>query len=71
VDGFWSITVYNEDGFMEKNDLDIYSFNGVTAETNADGSSTIPLASADCRSFQVAKSPFSSDRFGAVSGQSG
>ena len=41
VDGFWSITVYNEDGFMEKNNLDIYSFNGVTAETNADGSSTI------------------------------
>jgi hypothetical protein len=41
VDGFWSITVYNEDGFMEKNDLGIYSFNGVTAEATADGSTTI------------------------------
>lgn len=41
VDGFWSITVYNNDGFMEKNDAGVYSFNGVTAETNADGSTTI------------------------------
>jgi len=37
----WSITVYNADGFMEKNDLNVYSFNGVTAETNPDGSVTI------------------------------
>jgi len=41
IDGFWSITVYNADGFMEKNDLNVYSFNGVTAETNPDGSVTI------------------------------
>jgi hypothetical protein len=41
VDGFWSITVYNKDGFMEKNDQNIYSYNNVTAEKNADGSITI------------------------------
>ena len=41
VDGFWSITVYNKDGFMEKNDQDAYSFNNVTAKKNADGSITI------------------------------
>lgn len=41
VDGFWSITVYNGDGYMQKNDRDVYSFNGVTAEKNADGSTTI------------------------------
>ena len=41
VDGFWSITVYNGDGFMQKNDLDIYSFNGVTAKRNPDNSTTI------------------------------
>lgn len=41
VKGFWSITVYNKDGFMEKNDLDAYSFNNVTAKKNADGSITI------------------------------
>ena len=31
VDGFWSITLYNDKGFMEKNDLDAYSYNDVIA----------------------------------------
>ena len=43
VDGFWSITVYNKKGFMQKNDLDAYSFNNVTAKPNEDGSITIHL----------------------------
>ncbi len=46
VDGFWSITVYNEDGFMERNDRDVYSYNGVTAERGKDGSATINFG--DC-----------------------
>jgi len=41
VDGFWSITVYNKAGFMEKNDQNSYSYNNVTADKNADGSITI------------------------------
>jgi hypothetical protein len=41
VDGFWSITVYNKDGFMQKNDQDAYSFNNVNAKPNPDGSITI------------------------------
>ena len=41
VDGFWSVTVYNEAGFMEKNDADRYAFNNVSAEKNPDGSITI------------------------------
>jgi len=41
VDGFWSITVYNKAGFMEKNDQNRYSYNNVTADKNADGSITI------------------------------
>ena len=41
VDGFWSITVYNADGFMQKNDLGVYSLNNVTAKRAADGSYTI------------------------------
>jgi len=41
VDGFWSITVYNKDGFMERNDQNVYSFNNVTARKNAGGSITI------------------------------
>ncbi len=41
VDGFWSITVYNKDGFMQKNKFNAYSFNGVTAKKDSDGSITI------------------------------
>lgn len=41
VDAFWSVTVYNKEGFFEKNDLNAYSFNSVTADSNADGSITI------------------------------
>jgi len=41
VDGFVSITVYNAKGFMERNNLNAYSVNNVTAKRNADGSVTI------------------------------
>jgi len=40
VDAFWSITVYNADGFIDKNELGAYSFNNVTAQPNNDGSFT-------------------------------
>jgi hypothetical protein len=41
VDGFWSITVYNKDGFMEKNAQNVYSYNNITAKKNNDGGLTI------------------------------
>lgn len=41
VDGFWSVSVYNKDGFFEKNAKDAYTFNNVTAKPAADGSVTI------------------------------
>jgi hypothetical protein len=41
VDGFWSISVYNAKGFFEKNGLNAYSLNNLTAKPNADGSFTI------------------------------
>ena len=41
VQAFWSVTVYNKEGFFEPNDLDAYSFNSVTAKPNKDGSVTI------------------------------
>ena len=43
VDAFWSITVYNEDGYMERNEMGRSSYNNVTAEPNDDGSITIHL----------------------------
>jgi hypothetical protein len=41
VDGFWSISVYNADGFFERNDRDAYSVNNITAARNDDGSITV------------------------------
>jgi hypothetical protein len=41
VHGFWSITVYNKEGYMEKAPQNVYSYNNVTAEKNSDGSITI------------------------------
>jgi len=41
VDAFWSVTLYDSEGWMPVNDLDAYSYNSVTAEHNADGSVTI------------------------------
>jgi hypothetical protein len=47
VDGFWSVTVYNKDGYLAKNPQDAYSFNNVTARKNADGSTTIQFGGCD------------------------
>jgi para-nitrobenzyl esterase len=41
VDGFWSVSVYNAKGYFEKNDLNAYSLNNLTAKPNPDGSITI------------------------------
>ncbi|WP_375314980.1 DUF1254 domain-containing protein [Schlesneria sp. DSM 10557] len=41
VDGFWSISVYNAEGFFEENNQQAYTINNVTAKTNADGSVTV------------------------------
>jgi len=46
VDGFWSITVYNDDGYLQTNDFDAYSVNNVTGERNVDGSVTVNFG--DC-----------------------
>jgi len=41
VDGFWSVSVYNKEGYFEKNSRNAYTVNNVTAKPNADGSVTI------------------------------
>ena len=41
VDAFWSVTVYNKDGFLDPNDQDAYSVNSLTGTANDDGSFTI------------------------------
>jgi hypothetical protein len=47
VDAFWSITVYNADGYLEANDLGVNSYNNFTAEPNEDGSHTIHFGACD------------------------
>jgi hypothetical protein len=49
VDGFWSVSVYNKDGFFEPNPQDTYSLNNVTAKKSADGSYTIQFGGCDGR----------------------
>ena len=46
VDGFWSISVYNKEGYFEENAFDSCSINNLTAAPNTDGSYTIHFG--DC-----------------------
>jgi len=47
VDGFWSVSVYNKEGYFQKNDLNSYSLNSLTAKKDADGSVTIQFGGCD------------------------
>lgn len=41
VDGFWSISIYNREGYFEQNQFESYSINDVFADQEEDGSVTI------------------------------
>jgi hypothetical protein len=43
VDGFWSISIYNKDGFFEANDRGVNSINSVTSQQSPDGTVTVNL----------------------------
>lgn len=47
VDGFWSISVYNADGYFEPNRLNAYSINNITAKRGDDGSITVQFGGCD------------------------
>jgi len=47
VDGFWSITVYNAEGYLEPNQYHAYAVNNMTARKGADGSVTIQFGGCD------------------------
>ena len=47
VDGFWSVSIYNRDGYFEANPHDRYNINSVTARPGSDGTFTIDLAPTD------------------------
>jgi len=41
IEGFWSATVYNKDGYFDINDHSMYSINSKTVWRSKDGSATI------------------------------
>jgi hypothetical protein len=47
VDAFWSISVYNAEGYFEKNPYDAYSINNLTAKKSDDGSIAIQFGDCD------------------------
>jgi hypothetical protein len=44
TDAFWSVSVYNRDGYFEPNEFGTYSLNSVTATPEADGSVVVSFA---------------------------
>jgi len=50
VDEFWSVTVYNKDGYFTPNPQNAYSFNNITAQRDTAGSVTIQFGGCDAAS---------------------
>ena len=44
VDGFWSVTIYNRDGYLEPNPYNSFNLNGITAEAEPDGTVVLNLS---------------------------
>jgi hypothetical protein len=49
VRGFWSVSVYNAQGYFEANPLNAYSINNLTAKKNGDGSVTVQFGGCDSK----------------------
>jgi hypothetical protein len=47
VDGFWSISVYNAEGYYQPNELNAYSINNIIAKKSEDGSITVQFGGCD------------------------
>ena len=50
VEGFWSISRYNTDGYFQKNESDAYTLNNITAKKSTDGSVTVQFGGCDGKS---------------------
>jgi hypothetical protein len=47
VDAFWSISLYNADGFFQKNPFNAYALNNLTAKKDSDGTIAIQFGGCD------------------------
>ncbi|MCV3739051.1 DUF1214 domain-containing protein [Rhizobium sp. TRM96647] len=57
VDGFWSISVYNAQGFFVPNALNAYSLNNLTAAKEDDGTVRIQFGGCDAQSVNCLPTP--------------
>jgi hypothetical protein len=51
VEGFWSISLYNKEGFFQKNTTNTYSVNNMMGTPNSDGSFTVHFGG--CEDYRV------------------
>ena len=49
VDGFWSISVYNAEGYFQPNNENVYTLNNLTARKSDDGSVTVQFGGCEGR----------------------
>lgn len=49
VDGFWSVSLYNAEGYFEKNADNAYTLNNLTAKKSDDGSITIQFGGCEAK----------------------
>jgi hypothetical protein len=49
VDGFWSVTVYNSEGYLQPNPYHAYALNNLTAQKSPDGAINIQFGGCDGR----------------------
>jgi hypothetical protein len=47
VDAFWSVSIYNAEGYFEKNPYEAYSINSITGKKDTDGSIAIQFGGCD------------------------
>ena len=47
VDAFWSISLYNADGYYQKNEFNAYTVNSITGKKAADGATTVQFGGCD------------------------
>ena len=53
VDGFWSVSVYNAQGYFEPNALNAYTLNNITAKKTADGSIAVQFGGCDGKAREL------------------
>ena len=69
VDGFWSISVYDAEGFFIENDRGAYTLNNLTAAKNGDGSITVQFGGWTPRPPTVCRSPRAGTTWCACTGR--